>query len=63
MGNGFQRVNACLAGDFGSKSEQAKKWIEAHGGTLSKELHAKVTHLITTQNSYRRKISIGMAFQ
>lgn len=63
MGNGFRRVNACLAGDFGSKSEQAKKWIEAHGGTLSKELHGKVTHLITTQNSYRRKISIGIAFQ
>jgi anthranilate synthase/indole-3-glycerol phosphate synthase/phosphoribosylanthranilate isomerase len=62
MGKTFGKVNVCIAGDFGSKGDKIKQWVEANGGTFSKELDHHVTHLISTQNAFRRSISISGRF-
>ena len=63
MGNTFRNINVSLAGDFGPKGDKIKQWVEANGGTFSKELNEEVTHVISTQNAYRKKVAAGMFYQ
>lgn len=53
MGNPFERVHACVAG----KVDQANKipdWLRANGGTYSKAVTKKVTHLIVSEEAYKK---------
>lgn len=56
MGHTFHHINVSLAGDFGPKGDKIKQWVEANGGTFSKELNEEVTHVISTQNAFRKKV-------
>jgi anthranilate synthase/indole-3-glycerol phosphate synthase/phosphoribosylanthranilate isomerase len=61
MGKTFAKVNVYIAGDFGSKGDKVKQWVEANGGTFSRELNHHVTHLISTQNAFKKPIPISTA--
>ena len=59
MGKTFGKVNVCLAGDFGTKAEKVRQWVEANGGRLSKHVDKEVTHLITTKNAFHTPVENG----
>jgi anthranilate synthase/indole-3-glycerol phosphate synthase/phosphoribosylanthranilate isomerase len=59
MGKTFGKVNVCLVGDFGTKAEKVKQWVEANGGKLSKHVDSDVTHLITTKDAFRKPVADG----
>ena len=61
MGRTFARIILCSTDDFLShKNDKIKGWVEHNGGTFSKEMHPKVTHLLASKQAWKRYIPIGM---
>ncbi|KAK2801973.1 hypothetical protein FQN50_007531 [Emmonsiellopsis sp. PD_5] len=56
MGKTFRKINASLAGDFGAMTDKIKQWVEANGGTFSKNINSNVTHLIATKAAFRQPL-------
>ncbi|KAK2748049.1 hypothetical protein FQN55_004598 [Onygenales sp. PD_40] len=56
MGKTFRKINASIAGDFGTMSDKIKQWVEANGGTFSKNIDSTVTHLIATKAAFRKPL-------
>lgn len=63
MGQPFRKINASIAGGFGSYGDKIKQWVEVNGGKFSKQLNSNVTHLITTESAFKKSTPEGMCFR
>ena len=60
MGRTFARIILCSTDDFPShKNDKVKGWVEHNGGTFSKEMHPKVTHLLASKQAWQTYYPIG----
>ncbi|KGO72652.1 hypothetical protein PITC_056380 [Penicillium italicum] len=54
MGKPFQRVHASIVGKFeDGVGEKIPQWIRANGGQFSRDVNARVTHLIATKEAFK----------
>ncbi|KAJ5511804.1 hypothetical protein LT330_003575 [Penicillium expansum] len=54
MGKPFQKVHASIVGKFEhGVGEKIPQWIRANGGQFSRDLNARVTHLIATKEAFK----------
>ncbi|KAK2871794.1 hypothetical protein FQN49_002818 [Arthroderma sp. PD_2] len=54
MGKTFKNVVISVTGEFGPKADKFKQWTEANGGKYSKEVDNGVTHLLATQEAFKK---------
>ncbi|KAL9108260.1 MAG: hypothetical protein Q9227_006998 [Pyrenula ochraceoflavens] len=57
----FAEINVAHTGDVCPKPQLIAKWLHYHGGTLSHEVTARVTHLVCSKAAWEAKPQIGMA--
>ena len=61
MKNPFKRFTIALTGDFGQgrSHEKMRDWVEANGGTFSKQVNSNVTHLVCSLKDWKKAPNIG----
>ncbi|MCJ1367968.1 hypothetical protein MMC16_007106 [Acarospora aff. strigata] len=60
MKNPFKRFTIALTGDFGQgrSHEKMRDWVEANGGTFSKQVNSNVTHLVCSLKDWKKAPNI-----
>ncbi|EZF27283.1 hypothetical protein H112_00707 [Trichophyton rubrum D6] len=53
MGRTFKNITVSVTGEFGPIADKFKKWVEANGGSFSKEVNSEVTHLLSTKRAFK----------
>ncbi|EFE34289.1 BRCT domain protein [Trichophyton benhamiae CBS 112371] len=53
MGRTFKNITVSVTGEFGPISDKFKQWVEANGGSFSKEVNSGVTHLLSTKGAFK----------
>ncbi|EAW07525.1 BRCT domain protein [Aspergillus clavatus NRRL 1] len=56
MGKTLQKIHGCAAGKFGKDGDKIPQWIRANGGTFSKDVTDRVTHLVTTKEAFEKNV-------
>lgn len=59
MGKSFAKVHLCSAGRLGDNGSKIPQWVQANGGTYSRQVTQDVTHLVTTKDAYMNNIPAG----
>jgi hypothetical protein len=50
-----------MAGKFPDGiSDKIPQWVRANGGQFSRDVNARVTHLITTEKAWAENVPLGM---
>ena len=61
-GKAFAKVKLCHTGDFPfNKNEKIKQWVENNGGTCQSEVASDTTHLVCSEQAWKRYHSMGMS--
>lgn len=60
MGRTFKNITVSVTGEFGPIADKFKKWVEANGGSFSKEVNSEVTHLLSTKRAFKANNNAGM---
>ncbi|KAJ5752851.1 hypothetical protein N7520_009768 [Penicillium odoratum] len=55
MPSSFAKINASMAGKF-EDADKIPQWIRHHGGVFSKMVDSNTTHLIVTEDSFKRNV-------
>ncbi|MCJ1281427.1 hypothetical protein MMC26_000746, partial [Xylographa opegraphella] len=58
MPNGFKRCTIALTGNFDKPYEKVKKWIENQGGQCSARIGSNVTHLVCSEEHFKKGVSM-----
>ncbi|KAF3893483.1 BRCT domain-containing protein [Trichophyton interdigitale] len=53
MGRTFKNITLSVTGEFGPIADKFKQWVEANGGSYSKEINSEVTHLLSTKGAFK----------
>ncbi|EFE41237.1 BRCT domain protein [Trichophyton verrucosum HKI 0517] len=53
MGRTFKNITVSVTGEFGPISDKFKQWVEANGGSFSREVNSGVTHLLSTKGAFK----------
>lgn len=59
MGRTFKNITVSVTGEFGPISDKFKQWVEANGGSFSKEVNSGVTHLLSTKGAFKSNNNAG----
>ena len=59
MPTAFKKCIIALTGDFDKPYEKVKKWIELQGGQCSLKIGPNVTHLVCSEDHYKKGVSMG----
>lgn len=59
MPNTFSKVNVSIVGKF-DDAIKFPEWVRYHGGTFSRKVDSNTTHLIATEESYKKNAEAGM---
>jgi len=64
-GNCFHDLQITVDGNFGmyKRPDQIKQWISAAGGKYSPKLQDSTTHLIVSEDHWKRKVVLGLCSQ
>lgn len=64
MAKPFKKIHACIVGKFENGiGEKIPQWIRANGGQFSRDVDARVTHLIATKEAFKQNAVLGIMFQ
>ncbi|KAJ5628025.1 hypothetical protein N7490_010253 [Penicillium lividum] len=55
MPSSFAKINASMVGKF-EDADKIPQWIRHHGGVFSKTVDSNTTHLIVTEDSFKRNV-------
>ncbi|KAJ5793757.1 hypothetical protein N7457_000356 [Penicillium paradoxum] len=58
MAKPFKKVHAAIVGKFeNGVGEKIPQWIRANGGQYSRDVNARVTHLIATKDAFKQRVA------
>lgn len=57
----LKKCTIAVTGDFGKSKppEKIKHWVEFQGGTFASKIDANVTHLVASQEHFKKNVAMG----